>query len=129
MIVFMTRANCVGLYDELVKLPGCPEIRIVMTGDLGEDPPEWSAAGHLTTKAKREAIKKRMIDVDDPLQIVIVFDMWLTGTDIPCLHTLYIDKPMKGHSEGVVDIFQSAGIERADISILDDNFLQTFKDN
>lgn len=98
MIVCMTRANCVGLYDELMKLPDCPEIKIVMTGDLGEDPPEWSAAGHLTTKAKREAIKKRMIDVDDPLQMVIVCDMWLTGTDIPCLHTLYIDKPMKGHN-------------------------------
>jgi type I restriction enzyme R subunit len=98
MIVCMTRANCVGLYDELTKLPDCPEIKIVMTGNLGEDPPEWSAAEHLTTKAKREAIKKRMIDPDDPLQMVIVCDMWLTGTDIPCLHTLYIDKPMKGHN-------------------------------
>lgn len=98
MIVCMTRANCVGLYDELVKLPDCPEIKIVMTGNLGEDPPEWSAAGHLTTKAQREAIKKRMIDPDDPLQMVIVCDMWLTGTDIPCLHTLYVDKPMKGHN-------------------------------
>ena len=98
MIVCMTRANCVGLYDELIKLPDCPEIKIVMTGNLGEDPPEWSEAGHLTTKTKREAIKKRMIDPDDPLQMVIVCDMWLTGTDIPCLHTLYIDKPMKGHN-------------------------------
>lgn len=98
MIVCMTRANCVRLYDELIKLPDCPEVRIVMTGNLGEDPPEWSAAGHLTTKAKREGIKKRMIDPDDPLQMVIVCDMWLTGTDIPCLHTLYVDKPMKGHN-------------------------------
>lgn len=98
MIVCMTRANCVGLYDELTKLPDCPEIKIVMTGNLGEDPPEWSAAGHLTTKAQREAIKKRMVDPEDPLQMVIVCDMWLTGTDIPCLHTLYIDKPMKGHN-------------------------------
>ena len=69
-----------------------------MTGDLGKDPEEWSTAGHLTTKAQRDAIKKRMIDPDDPLKIVIVCDMWLTGTDIPCLHTLYIDKPMRGHN-------------------------------
>jgi len=64
-----------------------------MTGDLGNDPTEWSAAGHLTTKTQREAIKKRMIDPDDPQKMVIVCDMWLTGTDIPCLHTLYIASP------------------------------------
>jgi type I restriction enzyme R subunit len=98
MIVCMTRENCVEVYNRLTALPDCPEIKIVMTGNLGEDPPEWSAAGHLTTKAQREAIKKRMVDPDDPLQMVIVCDMWLTGTDIPCLHTLYIDKPMKGHN-------------------------------
>src|SRR6202043_1158246 len=69
-----------------------------MTGDLGKDPKEWSAAGHLTTKAQRDAIKKRMVDPDDPLKMVIVCDMWLTGTDIPCLHTLYVDKPMRGHN-------------------------------
>jgi type I restriction enzyme R subunit len=69
-----------------------------MTGDLGKDPKEWSEAGHLTTKTQRDAIKKRMIDPDDPLKMVIVCDMWLTGTDIPCLHTLYIDKPMRGHN-------------------------------
>jgi type I restriction enzyme R subunit len=69
-----------------------------MTGNLGQDPAAWSAAGHLTTKTQRDTIKKRMIDPDDPLQLVIVCDMWLTGTDIPCLHTLYIDKPMRGHT-------------------------------
>jgi type I site-specific restriction-modification system R (restriction) subunit len=79
-------------------LPTCPEIKVVMTADLGKDPKEWSEAGHLTTKGQRDAIKKRMIDSDDPLKMVIVCDMWLTGTDIPCLHTLYIDKPMRGHS-------------------------------
>ncbi len=98
MVVCMTRANCVKLHKALTDLPGCPEVRVIMTGDLGEDPPAWSAAGHLTTKAQREALKQRMIDPDDPLQIVIVCDMWLTGTDIPCLHTLYVDKPMKGHN-------------------------------
>jgi type I restriction enzyme, R subunit len=98
MVVCMTRRNCVKLYDALTKLPGCPEVKIVMTGNLSEDPPEWSQAGHITTKPQRDAIKARMKDIDDPLKIVIVRDMWLTGTDIPCLHTLYVDKPMKGHT-------------------------------
>jgi type I restriction enzyme R subunit len=98
MVVCMTRENCVRLYDALTALPDCPEVKIVMTGDLAKDPPEWSAKGHITTKAQRDAIKQRMIDPDDPLKIVIVCDMWLTGTDIPCLHTLYIDKPMRGHN-------------------------------
>jgi type I restriction enzyme R subunit len=69
-----------------------------MTGDLMKDPEEWSQAGHITTKAQRESIKQRMVNPDDPLKIVIVRDMWLTGTDIPVLHTLYIDKPMKDHN-------------------------------
>ena len=98
MIVCMERANCVKLLEALTALPDCPEIKIVMTGNLADDPPEWSERGYLTTKAQREAIKKRMIDPDDPLQMVIVCDMWLTGTNIPCLHTLYIDKPMQGHN-------------------------------
>jgi type I restriction enzyme R subunit len=98
MAVCMIRANAVRLYDELKKLPGCPEIKVVMTGDLGKDPKAWSEAGHLTTKPQRDAIKKRMVDPDDPLKLVIVVDMWLTGTDIPCLHTLYVDKPMRGHT-------------------------------
>ncbi len=98
MIVCMIRQNCVRVYDALKALPNCPEIKIVMTGNLSEDPPEWSKAGHLTTKVQRDAIKQRMVDPDDPLKIVIVCDMWLTGTDIPCLHTLYVDKPMQGHN-------------------------------
>jgi type I restriction enzyme R subunit len=98
MAVCMTRANAVRLHDELKKLPGCPKVKVVMTGDLGKDPKAWSEAGHLTTKAQRDAIKKRMVDPDDPLTLVIVVDMWLTGTDIPCLHTLYVDKPMRGHT-------------------------------
>ena len=98
MVVCMSRHNCVKLYTALTKLPGCPEVKIVMTGNLAEDPPAWSQAGHITTKPQRDAIKARMKDIDDPLKIVIVRDMWLTGTDIPCLHTLYVDKPMKGHT-------------------------------
>jgi type I restriction enzyme R subunit len=98
MVVAMTRANCVRIYDALRALPDCPEIKVVMTGDLGKDPKAWSAAGHLTTKGQRNAIKRRMIDPDDPLKMIVVCDMWLTGTDIPCLHTLYVDKPMRGHN-------------------------------
>lgn len=98
LIVCMTRLNCVRLYEALVDLPDCPEVRIVMTANLSEDPPEWSEKGYYTTSSQRKALKERMEDVDDPLRIVIVCDMWLTGTDIPCLHALYIDKPMQGHN-------------------------------
>jgi type I restriction enzyme R subunit len=98
MVVCMERENCVRLYEELVELPNCPEIKIIMTGNLGEDPTEWSEKNYLTTKGQRESIKQRMIDPDDPLKMVIVCDMWLTGTDIPCLHTLYVDKIMQGHN-------------------------------
>jgi type I restriction enzyme R subunit len=98
MVVCMTRANCVRLYEAMTALPGCPEVKVVMTGDLAKDPEAWSQAGHLTTKEQRERIKTRLRDLNDPLKIVIVCDMWLTGTDIPCLHTLYVDKPMKGHN-------------------------------
>jgi len=98
LVICMTRKNCVALYDEMTALPGCPEVKIVMTGDLTKDPKAWSQAGHITTKRQRDKIKARMKDIDDPLKIVIVRDMWLTGTDIPCLHTLYIDKPMSGHN-------------------------------
>lgn len=98
LIVCMIRENCVRLYDALTALSGCPEIKVVMTGNLSKDSPEWSRDGHITTKTQRMAIKERLKNPDDPLQIVIVCDMWLTGTDIPCLHTLYLDKPIQGHN-------------------------------
>ena len=98
MAVCMTRENCVALYAALRAIPECPEVKVVMTGNLAKDPPEWSRDGHITTKPQRDAIKKRMVDAEDPLRLVIVCDMWLTGTDIPCLHTLYVDKPMRGHN-------------------------------
>ena len=98
MVVCMSRRNCVALYDALTALPGCPEVKIVMTGNLAADPKAWSEAGHITTKGKREAIKARFVDPDDPLQLVIVRDMWLTGFDAPCVNTLYVDKPMQGHN-------------------------------
>ena len=98
MVVCMERENCVKVYEELTALPNCPEVRLVMTANLEKDPTEWSAKGYYTTKAQRDTLKKRMVDPDDPLLMVIVCDMWLTGTDIPCLHTLYLDKPMEGHN-------------------------------
>ncbi len=98
MIVCMTRENAVRVYDALTALEGCPEVKVVMTGDITKDPKAWGEAGHITTKIQRDAIKTRLIAPDDPLKIVVVCDMWLTGTDIPCLHTLYVDKPMKGHN-------------------------------
>jgi type I restriction enzyme R subunit len=106
MIVCMSRKNCVALFDEIVALrpdwfsPELDqgEIKIVMTGNVSKDPPEWNEAGHISTKAQRDQLKQRFKDPDDPLKLVIVCDMWLTGTNIPCLHTLYVDKPMKGHN-------------------------------
>lgn len=98
MIVCMSRRNCVTIYDALTALPDCPEVKIVMTGNLALDPQAWNAAGHFTTKGKREEIKARFVDANNPLKIVIVCDMLLTGFDAPCANTLYIDKPMRGHN-------------------------------
>jgi type I restriction enzyme R subunit len=98
MIVCMSRRNAVRLYNALVALPDCPEVKVVMTGNLSQDPTAWSEAGHITTKKGREEIKKRFVDADDPLKLVVVVDMWLTGFDAPCANTLYIDKPMQGHN-------------------------------
>jgi type I restriction enzyme, R subunit len=75
MVVCMSRRNCVALYDALTTLPGCPEVKIVMTGNLSADPKAWSEAGHITTKGKRKATKARYIKPEDPLKIVIVRDM------------------------------------------------------
>jgi len=96
MIVCMSRRNCVKMYDALIALPGCPETAVIMTSNIGKDPATWNA--HVRTKENMEAIKKRFRTPDDPLKIVIVRDMWLTGFDAPCAHTMYIDKIMKGHN-------------------------------
>ncbi|SDA71058.1 type I restriction enzyme, R subunit [Algoriphagus alkaliphilus] len=96
MIVCMSRRNCVKLYDALTALPDCPEVAVIMTSNVGKDPKSWNP--HVRTKDSMEAIKKRFKKADDPLKIVIVRDMWLTGFDAPCAHTLYVDKVMKGHS-------------------------------
>jgi len=96
MIVCMSRRNCVKLYDAITKLPDCPEVAVVMTGNIGKDPQQWNV--HFRTKDQHEAIKKRFKDPDDPLKMVIVRDMWLTGFDAPCLHTMYVDKIMQDHN-------------------------------
>ncbi len=102
MIVCMSRRICVEMYDALVALR--PEwhtgddqdgaIKIVMTGSAS-DPLDWQP--HIRNKPRREALAHRFKDDGDPLKIVIVRDMWLTGFDVPCLHTMYVDKPMRGH--------------------------------
>jgi type I restriction enzyme R subunit len=102
MIVCMSRRICVDLYDAIIKLrPSWHSdddskgfIKVIMTGSAS-DPPSYQP--HVRNKERREFIKKRMKDPADPLKLVIVRDMWLTGFDAPCLHTMYIDKPMRGH--------------------------------
>ena len=102
MIVCMSRRICVALYDEAIRLR--PEwhsadnesgaIKIVMTG-AASDPKEWQQ--HIGGKSRRDLLAKRIKDPGDPLRLVIVRDMWLTGFDVPCMHTMYVDKPMRGH--------------------------------
>jgi type I restriction enzyme R subunit len=102
MIVCMSRRICVDIYKALVALrPAWHDagddkgaIKIVMTGSAS-DPADWQQ--HIRSKQRREALAKRFKDPDDPLKLVIVRDMWLTGFDAPCMHTMYIDKPMQGH--------------------------------
>ena len=103
MIVAMSRRIVVELYNEIIKLK--PEwhsddltkgvIKVVMTASSSDGP---LMAKHHTTKQQRRDLANRMKDVNDELQLVIVRDMWLTGFDAPSMHTLYLDKPMKGHN-------------------------------
>ena len=102
MVVCMSRRICIDLYRELGRLrpgwhhdeddKGC--LKVVMTG-AASDPPDWQR--HIGNKARREALAVRFRDANDPLRIVLVRDMWLTGFDAPSLHTMYVDKPMRGH--------------------------------
>ena len=102
MVVCMSRRICIDLYRELVRLrpdwhdddDDKGEIKVVMTGSAS-DPLEWQP--HIRNKARREGLAQRFRDPNDPLQIVLVRDMWLTGFDAPSLHTMYVDKPMRGH--------------------------------
>lgn len=103
MIVCMSRRICVALHNEIIQLrPGWYDpaddkgvIKIIMTGSAS-DPLEWQE--HIRNKPRRKAIGDRLKDPNDPLRLVIVRDMLLTGFDAPCLHTMYIDKPMNGHN-------------------------------
>lgn len=102
MAVCMSRRICVSLYDRIIALR--PEwhstdddkgaIKIVMTG-TASDPLDWQQ--HIGAKKRRDDLAKRARNPDDPLRLVIVCDMWLTGFDAPCMNTMYIDKPMRGH--------------------------------
>ena len=102
MIVCMSRRICVKLHDAIVKIK--PEwyskddkegsIKVVMTGSAS-DPQEWQE--HIGNKTRRDGLAKRAKKSSDQLKIVIVRDMWLTGFDAPSMHTMYIDKPMRGH--------------------------------
>jgi type I site-specific deoxyribonuclease, hsdR family len=102
MVVCMSRRICVKLYDEIIKLrpdwhsddDNAGAVKIVMTG-AASDPKEWQQ--HIGNKARPGLLAKRARDASDPLKLVIVRDMWLTGFDAPCMHTMYVDKPMQGH--------------------------------
>ena len=103
MVVAMSRDICVHLYNEIIKLrPGWhsddPElgaIKIVMTGSASD---KALLRPHIHSAPVKKRLEKRFKSPSDPLRMVIVRDMWLTGFDAPCVHTLYIDKPMKGHN-------------------------------
>lgn len=102
MVVCMSRRICVDLYAEIVKLR--PEwhtgddatgvVKVVMTGS-NTDPVGWQP--HIRNKSRREGLASRFKDAADPFKVVLVRDMWLTGFDAPSLHTMYVDKPMRGH--------------------------------
>ncbi len=110
MIVGMSRRVCVDLHDAILRLrpawAGVADddleaergktcvVKVVMTGGA-DDGPEWQQ--HIRNKDRRKKLALRLKDPTDPFRIVIVRDMWLTGFDAPCLHTMYIDKPMQGH--------------------------------
>ena len=103
MIVAMSRDICVHLYNEIVAIkpkwhdpdPEKGAIKIVMTGSASDKP---LLQPHIYNKKTKKRLEKRFKDINDPLKLVIVRDMWLTGFDAPCCHTMYVDKPMKGHN-------------------------------
>ena len=102
MVVCMSRRICVELYNTITAIRSDWHhsdddkgiLKVVMTGSAS-DPVEWQA--HIRNKPRREELAKRFKDPEDPFKVVIVRDMWLTGFDAPCLHTMYVDKPMRDH--------------------------------
>ncbi|MGE5556952.1 MAG: type I restriction endonuclease subunit R [Caulobacteraceae bacterium] len=103
MVVCMSRRICIELYEAIKQIKPewhsdddtKGEIKVVMTGSAS-DPAEWQP--HIRNKQGRELIAKRFKDPEDTLKMAIVRDMWLTGFDVPSMHTMYIDKPMRGHT-------------------------------
>lgn len=103
MVVCMSRRICADLYDEIVKIRADwhsddvnqGKIKVVMTGSAADNE---RLQQHVGGKQRRDTLAKRMKDNSDDLKIVLVRDMWLTGFDVPSMHTMYIDKPMKGHN-------------------------------
>ncbi len=103
MIVCMSRRICVELYDAIIKIRPLwhsdeddkGTIKVIMTGSSSD---ALNMQSHIRNKPRRKAIGDRLKNPNDPLKLVIVRDMWLTGFDAPCLHTLYVDKPMRGHN-------------------------------
>ncbi len=103
MVVCMSRRICVELYREITRLrpqwhdedDARGEIKVIMTGSAS-DPLDWQP--HIRDKRRRDLLARRFRDPNDPLKMVIVRDMWLTGFDVPSLHTMYLDKPMRGHN-------------------------------
>ena len=103
MVVAMSREICVHLYNEIIKLrpdwhdadPEKGVIKIVMTGSASD---KALLRPHIYSSQVKKRLEKRFKDPADPMRLVIVRDMWLTGFDAPCVHTLYVDKPMKGHN-------------------------------
>jgi len=103
MIVCMSREICVDMYNAIVAIkpawhdadPAKGAIKIVMTGSASD---KAKLQSHVYNKETKKLFEKRFKDINDPLQLVIVRDMWLTGFDAPSCHTMYIDKPMKGHN-------------------------------
>jgi type I restriction enzyme R subunit len=102
MVVCMSRRICVALYNEIVALrpqwhsddDQAGVVKVVMTGSAS-DPQDWQP--HIGTKSRRDTLAKRAKDPKDDLRLVLVRDMWLTGFDAPSMHTMYVDKPMRGH--------------------------------
>ena len=103
MIVTLSRQIAANLYDTIIKLRpdwhsddlNSGKIKVVMTASASD---EGNLVKHHTNKKKRQVLAQRLKDPANDLELVIVCDMWLTGFDAPCLHTMYIDKPMKGHN-------------------------------
>ena len=125
MVVCMSRRICVELFDHIVALR--PEwhdsddddgaVKVIMTGSAS-DPIEWQE--HIRSRTRREAMARRFRDASDPFRLVLVRDMWLTGFDAPSLHTMYIDKPMQGHSlmQAIARVNRVFGEIRLEVSLL-----------